>query len=133
MKFVIAIDDNPERYDQLSMLLQEDGITLVCMQNPHAVSMFLATNAEVVHVLLDYDMPHVNEDYEIFQEWNGTYYLKEVLPTKIPVTITSANTISGPKLQVLGESLGFNIRRYSVLWSNAVNAWRAIISNNLSQ
>lgn len=127
IRFVLAIDDSPERYTELSHLLNQDGILLVCMQNPQAVSNFLQTNANIIAILLDHDMPAVNDDHEIFHDWNGSYYLREVLPTKIPVIITSANNTASPRMLIDGADMGFNIRRSAVTWSQSTRNWYNLI------
>ncbi len=94
MKIVIAIDDDPARYQSLSRKLVHHGLVIAGVQNPDAVDMLL-DSGHVVAVFLDHDMP----------EWNGQHYAREVLSARnVPVCIASANPAGARSIsQILKE------------------------------
>ena len=63
---ILAIDDNPERYDILAGMLFRHGIAVVCVQNPNAVNMILKGPLGVKMILLDHDMPTVDPEGDPF-------------------------------------------------------------------
>jgi CheY-like chemotaxis protein len=81
MQLVLAIDDDPARYQHLARKLEKHDMVVLGVQNPDAANMVL-NSKKVVAVFLDHDMP----------EWDGQYYAREVLSTRnVPVCISSAN------------------------------------------
>jgi CheY-like chemotaxis protein len=81
MRILLAIDDDPLRYQYLSRLLAKHDVVVAVVQNPDAADMLLDSKA-VFAVMLDHDMPG----------WTGQHYAREVLgPRNIPVCISSAN------------------------------------------
>jgi CheY-like chemotaxis protein len=116
MNFVLAIDDNPERYADLSRKFREINVTILPAQNPEAVKMLLASGLMIRMIILDHDMPAVDYEGQVTNELNGSYYLREVLPTSIPVVVSSANTAGRAKMLDLGAEYGFDITPISVIW-----------------
>ena len=81
MKILLAIDDDPCRYDHLARLLRKHDILTVTVQNPDGAEQVIESGL-VFAVMLDHDM----------QTWEGTYYAEHVSPNKkLPVCISSAN------------------------------------------
>jgi len=81
VKIVLAIDDDPARYQSLSRKLAHHGLVVAVVQNPDAVDMLL-DSGHVVAVFLDHDMP----------EWDGQHYAREILAVRnVPVCVSSAN------------------------------------------
>jgi len=125
-KFVLAIDDNPERYDVLTDRLAPFGYTLICMQNPWAVKMFIRRNPTAA-ILLDHDMPSVVEG-EIHHEWNGMYYLENVLFGTSNVIITSANPVASSRMLEYARGLdGMIVTQIPVTQKNHVDQWVSFI------
>ena len=86
MKVLLAIDDDPARYQHLSRRLARHEVVVAVVQNPDAADILLDSGA-VFAVMLDHDMP----------EWDGQHYAREVLgPRSVPVCVSSANP-SGAK------------------------------------
>ena len=106
---ILAIDDNPERYDILAGMLFHHGIAVVCVQNPNAVNMILKGPLDVKMILLDHDMPTFDPEGDPFHGWNGTYYLSEVLFPCCPVVITSANVIARQKMIDIAKEMSYDI------------------------
>lgn len=107
MKIVLAIDDTPERYFGLSLLLGE-GHLVVCLQTVTGAEMVLASG-KVCAVFLDHDMPSVKNG-AITEEYSGQYFAREVLAQRsIPVAITSANPDGAEKISSILEE-------YAVPW-----------------
>lgn len=101
---VLAIDDNPERYQDLqNLLFNEDGILLIALNNPQGVEMLLSTGC-VMCVLLDHDMPTV-ENGALTLQYDGVWFARNVLgPRPLPVCVTSANTVGSRNISdVLDE------------------------------
>lgn len=115
-KFVLAIDDNPERYGDLAAKFRQIGVTILPAQNPEAVRMLLSSGLDIRMVILDHDMPTVDFEGNVSDEWDGMYYLREVLPVTIPVVVSSANMACRPIMIDLGKEYGFNITPISVVW-----------------
>ncbi len=81
MKVLLAIDDDPARYQHLSRRLARHEVVVAVVQNPDAADILLESG-KVFAVMLDHDMP----------EWNGQHYAREVLgPRSVPVCVSSAN------------------------------------------
>ena len=81
MKVLLAIDDDPARYQHLSRRLARHEVLVAVVQNPDAADILL-DSGKVFAVMLDHDMP----------EWNGQHYAREVLgPRSTPVCVSSAN------------------------------------------
>lgn len=81
MEILLAIDDDPARYQYLSRRLARHEVAVAVVQNPDAASILL-DSGKVFAVMLDHDMP----------EWNGQYYAREVLGSRtVPVCVSSAN------------------------------------------
>jgi len=125
-KFVLAIDDNPERYDLLNDRLAPFGYTLVCMQNPLAVKMFIRVNP-IVAILLDHDMPAVIEG-EVHDEWNGMHYLENVLHGNSNLIISSANPVASARMLEYARGLdGMIVAQIPVTQKNHVDRWVSFI------
>jgi len=81
VKVLLAIDDDPARYQYLSRRLARHEVVVACVQNPDAAEILLDSGA-VFAVMLDHDMP----------EWDGQHYAREVLGLRsVPVCVSSAN------------------------------------------
>ena len=118
---VLAIDDSPERYVELAIELNKHGLVLCCLQHPIGAEL-LIKSGRVLCILLDYDMPHVcPETGDVFTEWDGLYFAKEVLSRSTPVIITSANKIGAAKISLHLQGEGVPHIIYSVL--NASQQW----------
>jgi hypothetical protein len=91
-------------------------VTILPAQNPEAVRMLLASELKIRMIILDHDMPTVDFEGNVSNDWNGSYYLREVLPTSIPVVVSSANTAGQAKMLDIGAECGFDITQISVVW-----------------
>ena len=81
MRVLLAIDDDPARYQHLSRRLARHEVVVAVVQNPDAADILL-DSGKVVAVMLDHDMP----------AWDGQHYAREVLgPRSVPVCVSSAN------------------------------------------
>lgn len=113
MKVLLAIDDDPARYQHLSRKLARHGIIVACVQNPDAADMLLDSKA-VVAVMLDHDMP----------EWNGQHYAREVLgPRSVPVCISSANHAGARAIAAILAEFGVPYTIISVTETAADERW----------
>ena len=110
---ILAIDDMPERYVELSDMLKGVGLVTVCVQHPISASTILNSGC-VCGVFLDHDMP----------EWTGQYYAKEILPWhSVPVCISSANPWGAKKIEEILLSNGTTPATISVVLKNAPELW----------
>lgn len=81
MRVLLAIDDDPARYQHLSRRLARHEVVVAVVQNPDAAEILL-DSGKVFAVMLDHDMP----------EWNGQHYAREILAVRnVPVCVSSAN------------------------------------------
>ena len=81
MRVLLAIDDDPARYQHLSRRLAQHGVVVAVVQNPDAAEILL-DSGKVFAVMLDHDMP----------SWDGQHYAREVLSARnVPVCVSSAN------------------------------------------
>lgn len=81
MRILMAIDDDPLRYQHLADLLLRHDVVVAVVQNPDAADMLL-NSGTVFAVMLDHDMPG----------WTGQHYAREVLAHRmVPVCVSSAN------------------------------------------
>jgi hypothetical protein len=121
---VIAIDDSPERYVELAKVLRDQyNLTLVCMQHPTSIKMALNPR-RVIAVLLDFDMPILDDNDELFKGWNGLYIAQEVLPAWLPlVIISSANPDGAQKIKASLDEQEIKNIVISVTDPNHYNKW----------
>ena len=88
---ILAIDDSPERYVLLPRSLP--GYIIVVMHNPTAVRLLLASG-QVACIFLDHDMPCIEPESNcIVDNYNGLWFIRNVIPYNIPVCIVSANPV----------------------------------------
>lgn len=86
MRVLLAVDDDPARYQHLARKLARHGIVVAVVQNPDAADILLDSGS-VFAAMLDHDMPG----------WDGQHYAREVFgPRSVPVCVSSANP-SGAK------------------------------------
>ena len=96
---VLAIDDNPNRYWELSLRLRNYNIAVCCLQNPHGAEILLDSD-RVLTVLLNHDLPSLIQDpywdrcselAPFTHKYDGRYFAKEILaPRKIPTIIVAS-------------------------------------------
>ena len=117
---VLAIDDMPERYVELSEMLKGIGLVTVCVQHPVSAKTILDSGC-VCAVLLDHDMP----------QWDGQYYAKEILCWHpIPICISSANPWGAEKIEQILLSKGTPAAKISAMRHNAPELWyRWVLTN----
>lgn len=113
MKVLLAIDDDPARYQHLSRKLERHGIIVACVQNPDAVEILLDSGA-VFAVMLDHDMP----------EWDGQHYAREILSARsVPVCVSSANHAGARAIASILSEYGTPYTIISVTETAADERW----------
>lgn len=90
MKFILAIDDMPDRYIQLSKFLLSMDIFLLVTCRMEDVRFYLNdVKYPICGILLDNDMPFQDGQYFV------DYFLKE---HSIPIVISSHNVVAAENL-----------------------------------
>lgn len=119
MKILLAIDDDPCRYDHLARLLRKHDILTVTVQNPDGAEQIIESGL-VFAVMLDHDMP----------TWNGTHYANNVLPGKnLPVCISSANRDGAANIAKILREKNVNYVIFSAVETQPDYIWLGWVLN----
>lgn len=113
MRVLLAIDDDPARYQHLSRKLARHEVVVAVVQNPDAADILL-DSGKVVAVMLDHDMP----------EWDGQHYAREVLgPRSVPVCVSSANHAGAKAISTILTEFAVPHTIISVMETAADERW----------
>lgn len=114
MKILLAVDDDPSRYEKLSQVLREYKIVLACVQNPIAAKILLDSGS-VIGAFLDHDMPY----------WDGQHYAREVFgPRSFPVCVTSGNPVGADSISEILTDFGVWHQIIPASRSDATALWK---------
>lgn len=104
MRFALAIDDEPQRYTEVSSLLLQQGVVLLCTDQYTGVELFLQYG--VRSILLDHDLGVLGDTRTITSEI--------LCERSIPCMVVSANPVAAGYLERTLQDYAVPVQRCPV-------------------
>lgn len=121
MKVLLAVDDAPDRYENLARRLIKHDVIVAVVQNPIAADILL-DSGKVFAAMLDRDMP----------EWCGEVYAREIFgPRSVPVCVSSANHPAAKEISKILSEFAVDHSIISVTETAVEERWMGWILDKL--